>query len=206
MRLLALTLALAHTIIALGEEPTRKLETLLLLPEPRALRSSLSTAPEGSKLTVFTPARESATNPARLETYSEDAFKALGLSLDTFLKRAATSADKRLAALKPELIRDDQGRVLYAVYRGESELFATLLLAPSLPKVFEPMFGKEIWAALPDRHALYVFPAKSPALNDFTEDLAERFHSDLFAASPEIFSLQQGLPPRVIGAFAGPEE
>lgn len=206
MRLLALTLALALTIIAAGQEPARKLETLLLLPEPRAMRSALSTAPEGSKLTVLTPARESAANPARLETYSEDAFKALGLSLDTFLKRAATAADKRLAALKPELIRDDQDRVLYAVYRGESELFATLLLAPSLPKVFEPMFGKEIWAALPDRHALYVFPAKSPALKEFTEDLAERFHSDPFAASPEIFSLQQGRPPRVIGAFAGPEE
>ncbi|MFM7605123.1 MAG: hypothetical protein ACKO8Z_07970 [Prosthecobacter sp.] len=206
MRLLAFTLALAHTTIAVGEEPARKLETLLILPEPRAMRCVLSTAPEGSKLTLFTPARQSAANPTKLETYSEDAFKALGLSLDTYLKRAATSAEKRLAALKPELIRDDQGRVLYAVYRGESEFYATLLLAPSLPKVFEPMFGKEIWAALPDRHALYVFPANSPALNDFTEDLAERFHSDPFAASPEIFSLQQGLPPRVIGAFTGPEE
>jgi hypothetical protein len=206
MRWIASALASALTIIACGQEPPRKLETLLLLPEPRAMRSALSTTPEGSKLTVLTPARESAANPGRLETYSPDTFKALGLSLDTFLKRAATAADKRIAALKPELIRDDQGRVLYAVYRGESELFATLLLAPSLPKLFEPMFGKEIWAALPDRHALYVFPAKSPALNDFTEDLAERFHSDPFASSPEIFSLQQGAPPRVIGAFAGPEE
>lgn len=206
MRLLAFTIALVHTIAALGEEPARKLETLLLLPEPRAMRTALSTAPEGSKLTVLTPARESASNSFKIETYTEDAFKALGLSLDTFIKRAATSADKRLAALKPELIRDDQGRVLYAVYRGESELFATLLLAPSLPKLFEPMFGKEIWAALPDRHALYLFSAKSPSLNEFTEDLAERFHSDPFAASPEIFSLQEGRQPRVIGAFTGPEE
>ena len=206
MRLLIFTIAFAHAITALGEEPARKLETLLLLPEPRAMRTALSTAPEGSKLTVFTPARESAASPAKLEAYTEDAFKALGLSLDTFLKRAATSADKRLAALKPELIRDEQGRVLYAVYRGDSELFATLLVAPSLTKLFEPMFGKEIWAALPDRHALYLFPAKSPSLSEFTEDLAERFHSDPFAASPEIFSLQEGRQPRVIGAFAGPAE
>jgi hypothetical protein len=206
MRLIAIIIALVHALSALGEEPARKLETLLMLPEPRAMRTSLSIAPEGSKLTVFTPARESASNPAKIENYTEDAFKALGLSIDTFAKRAATSADKRLAALKPELIRDDQGRVLYAVYRGESELFATLLLAPSLPKLFETMFGKEIWAALPDRHALYLFPAKSPALSEFTEDLAERFNSDPFAASPEIFSLQEGRQPRVIGAFAGPEE
>ena len=206
MRLIALIIAFAHSIALFGEEPARKLETLLMLPEPRAMRTALSIAPEGSKLTVFTPARESATNPAKIESYTEESFKPLGLSIETFAKRAATSADKRLTTLKPDLIRDEQGRVLYAVYRGESELFATLLLAPSLPKLFEPMFGKEIWAALPDRHALYIFPAKSPALTEFTEDLAERFNSDPFAASPEIFSLQEGRQPRVIGAFAGPEE
>jgi hypothetical protein len=206
MRLPPLIIAFMPVIALLSEEPARKLETLLMLPEPRAMRTSLSTAPEGSKLTVFTPARESAANPAKIESYAEDTFKALGLSLETFAKRAAASADKRLATFKPELIRDEQGRVLYAVYRGESELFATLVLAPSLPKLFEPMFGKEIWAALPDRHALYLFPAKSPALSEFTEDLAERFNSDPFAASPEIFSLQEGRQPRVIGAFSGPEE
>lgn len=206
MRLPALIIAFSHAITLFGEEPARKLETLLMLPEPRAMRTALSTAPDGSKLTVFTPARESANQPSKIESYTEDTFQALGLSLDTFAKRAATSADKRLATLKPELIRNDQGHVLYAVYRGDSELFATLLLAPSLPKLFGPMFGKEIWAALPDRHALYLFPAKSPALSEFTVDLAERFHSDPFAASPEIFALQEGRQPRVIAAFAGPGE
>ena len=206
MRLLTYTIALAQSIAVLGAEPSRKLETLLMLPEPRAMRIPLSTAPEGAKLTVLTPARESASNPGKIEIYTKETFKALGLSLDTFFQRATTAADKRLATLKAEFIRDNQGRVLYAVYRGESELFATLLFAPSLPKIFEPIFGKEIWAAVPDRHAIYLFPAQSPALVEFTEDLAERFQSDPFAASPEIFSLKQGLQPRVIGTFAAAEE
>lgn len=84
MRLLTYTIALAQSIAVLGAEPSRKLENLLMLPEPRAMRIPLSTAPEGAKLTVLTPARESASNPGKIEIYTKETFKALGLSLDTF--------------------------------------------------------------------------------------------------------------------------
>ncbi len=188
---------------AWSQEAPRKLETLLLLPEPRALRSSLSLTPAGSKLTVLTPAHETAKG---LETYTDADFKPLGLSVETFAKRAAAAADKRIVVLKPEIIRDAENRVAYAVYRGDSPLIATLLVATSLPKIFQPMFGDEIWAALPDRHSLYLFPAHSAALQDFTADLAERYKADPFAASPEIFSLKVGAEPKVIAAFAGAAE
>lgn len=194
---------LAASALLPGQEAPRRLETLLLLPEPRALRGPLSVSPAGARQTVLTPARETAKG---IETYPQEDFRLLGLSVETFAKRAATAADRHLAALKPDIIRDAQGRVLYAVYRGEQPLYASLLVAPSLPKVFEAMFGPEIWVALPDRHALYVFPAQSAALQEFTEDLAERFAADPFAASPEIFSIKPGQPPRVVAAFAGGSE
>ena len=191
------------TAFAFGEDAPRKRETLLLLPEPFALRNSLSIVPAGAKQTVLTPAREKAGKPGSIEAYSAEDFATLGLSPETFAKRAAAAADKRLATLKPDIIRDEQGRVLYAVYRGESEQFASLLVAPSLPKMFEAMFGKELWAALPDRHALYIFPAQSAALEGFSPDLALRYAEDPFAASGEIFSLKAGEEPRVIASFAG---
>jgi hypothetical protein len=194
---------LAASALLPGQEAPRRLETLLLLPEPRALRGPLSVPPAGARQTVLTPARETAKG---IETYPQEDFRLLGLSVETFAKRAATAADRRLAALKPDIIRDEQGRVLYAVYRGEQPLYASLLVAPSLPKVFEAMFGPEIWVALPDRHALYVFPAQSAALQEFTEDLAARFAADPYAASPEIFSIKPGQPPRVVAAFAGGSE
>ena len=181
----------------------RKLETLLLLPEPRVMRGPLSFAPEEARQTVLTPAQE--TPDGGIKAYTPEEFSRLGLSVETFSKRAASAADKRLTTLKPEIIRDENGRVAYAVYRGESSLYASLLVAPSLSKIFEPMFGKELWVALPDRHALYIFPAQSAALQDFSADLAERFTADAFAASPEIFSLKSGEPPRVIATFAGKE-
>ena len=195
------TLALILLLSSLsgGQEVERKLETLLIQPEPRALRSSLSVSPAGAKLTVFTPARETAKG---IEMYQPEAFQALGLSVETFLKRAAAAADKRIAGLKPEIIRDAEGRVLYAVFRGESPLYSSLVIAPSLPKLFEPMFGTEVWAMLPDRHALYLFPARSAALQEFAADLAERYAADPFAASPEIFALVAGQEPRVIASFA----
>ena len=181
----------------------RKLETLLLLPEPRVMRGPLSLAPAESRQTVLTPAQETA--DGGIKAYTPEEFSRLGFSVETFAKRAASAADKRLTTLKPEIIRDENGRVAYAVYRGESSLYASLLVAPSLSKIFEPMFGKELWVALPDRHALYIFPAQSAALQDFSADLAERFTAEPFAASPEIFSLKSGEPPRVIATFAGKE-
>lgn len=182
-------------------EPERKLETLLLMPEPRAMRSALSTVPKGAQQTVLTPYRESATSASGVEAYHQQSFAKLGLSVDTFAQRAKAAADKRLLQLRPELIKGEDGKVAYAVYRGESPLFATLLVAPSLPKVFEQLFGKEIWVAMPDRHALYVFPAQPDFVSTFTADLGERYASDPYAASCEIFSVKAGGEPEVVATF-----
>lgn len=183
----------------------RKPETLLLLPEPKAMRSTLSFAPEGAKQTVLTPARESRSATGGIEAYNAVDFQKLGLSVETFRARARTAADKRLLQIKPELIKGSDGKIAYAVYRGDSPLFATLLMAPSLPKIFAELFGDEVWVALPDRHALYVFPARPHFIEEFTPDLADRYLTDPFAASCEIFSLKEGREPRVVGAFAGEE-
>jgi hypothetical protein len=183
----------------------RKLETLLLMPEPKAMRTAFSITPAGAKQTVLTPYRESAVSPSGVEPYGQESFAKLGLSAETFAQRAKAAADKRLIQLKPELIKGADGKIAYAVYRGESSLFATLLVAPSLPKIFEELFGKEIWVAMPDRHAFYVFPAKAELLEEFTEDLAERYATDAFAASCEVFSLKAGEEPKVVASFAADE-
>ncbi|WP_461785534.1 hypothetical protein [Prosthecobacter sp.] len=203
MRLLfSLLLLVANTLHAQTE---RKLETLLLMPEPKAMRSSYSIVPAGAKQTVLTPYRESTVSPGGIEPYSQASFAKLGLSVETFAERAKTAADKRLTQMQPELKKGEDGRIAYAVYRGESSLFPTLLIAPSLPKIYEELFGKEIWVAMPDRHALYVFPARPEILQEFTGDLAERYAEDAFAASCEVFSLKAGEEPKVVATFAAGE-
>lgn len=186
--------------------PERKLESLLLMPEPRVMRTALSILPAGAQHTVLTPYRESPDVSTGLEPHTPASLQKLGLSVETFAQRARTAADRRLLQMQPELIKGEDGRVAYAVYRGESSLFATLLMAPSLPKVFEPLFGKEIWVAMPDRHALYVFPPNPDLLASFTSDLAERYATDPYAASAEVFSLKEGQEPQVVAGFAAAQE
>ena len=185
--------------------PERKLESLLLMPEPKAMRGVYSITLPNSKKTVFTCYRESTAEVSGVESYSVEAFTKLGLSVESFAARAKAAADKRLLQLKPELIKGEDGRIAYAVYRGDSPLYATLIFAPSLPKIFAELFGPEIWVAAPDRHALYVFPAKAGLLDEFSADLAERYTTDAFAASCEIFSIKVGAEPQVVATFAGDE-
>ncbi|MCF7785895.1 MAG: hypothetical protein K9N47_07220 [Prosthecobacter sp.] len=181
----------------------RKLETLLLMPEPKAMRGAYSITLPNSQQTVLTCYRESTAALSGVETYSVEAFTKLGLSVESFAARAKTAADKRLLQLKPDLIKGEDGRIAYAVYRGESPLYATLLIAPSLPKIFAELFGQEIWVVTPDRHSLYIFPAKAELLEEFAADLAERYATDAYAASCEIFSIKAGAEPRVVATFGG---
>ena len=185
-----------------GKGAGAKREIFLMLPEPRAMRGPRSLVPNQAARTVLTPARETAESPF-IETYPAAAFEALGISPETFLQRAQSVADRLLGELRPEWIRDRAGSVLYAVYRGDRPIHASLLIAPSLPGLFEAEFGAEIWVTAPDRKALYVFPAKAAALSDFAADLESRYRTDPYAATCEIFSWKKGkTQPAVVGAFA----
>ena len=154
----------------------------------------------GARHTVFTPMHRLAGSP-RLQTFSKADFAKLGISADSFAERARTAADRILASMQPELIKDDAGRVRYAVYRGDDPVIACLLVAPSLAKVFLNIFGKEIWVAAPDRHALYVFPPNPAVVDDFSRDMQERFETDAFAASEEVFIIRETGEMKAVGTF-----
>jgi hypothetical protein len=204
MRTLSWIIAGAHLLMLGWAWPQaaapKRLETLLLLPEPKAMGTELSVAPKGAMLTVLTPARELADVPG-IATYSKVEFKRVGLSVETFQARARAAADKLLASFKPEFVRDDEGKVAYAVIRSERPVVASLVVAPSLARLFEEAFGKEVWVALPTRRVMYVFPAQPEALQGFVDELAERYRQDPHAASAEVFAVKAGEEPRVVAGF-----
>jgi len=197
--ILRLLLLLILTSLIHGQDSPR-LETLLMLPEPRALRTELSVVLAEAQKTVFSPAREIAGIPG-IEVYPKEDFQRYGLSPETFAERSKKTADRLLGELKADLVKDANGKVLYAVYRGDRPIMACLLLAPSLSQKFQDVFGSEIWVATPDRHSLYIFSAKPEALEEFVPDLAARFEEDVYAASAEVFALKAGQPPRVVASF-----
>lgn len=187
-------------LLCLAQSAPKKLEAYLLMPEPAALKNVHSRLLSGAVKTVLSPAHEIAEAPG-VKLYSKDEFARLGISVETFTERAKMSAEARLAQFQPEFIKDDQGKTRYAVYRGESSLIATLILAPSLAKNVATLLGSEVWAVLPDRHSLYLFPAGPEMLAEFTDDLKGRYDSDPYAASCEVFLLSPGEVPKVVASF-----
>ncbi|HEY2574490.1 MAG TPA: hypothetical protein VGH65_10480 [Verrucomicrobiaceae bacterium] len=178
-----------------------KAETYLLLPEPRAMGTAVSRPFADSRETVFTPTRQDA--DGKLHSISRGEFAKLGLGWDSYLERAQAVAERRLSTLQPELIKGENGKVAYAVYRGEDPSIACLLVAPSLAIIFKNIFGAEVWLVAPDRHSLFVFPARKEALEEFVDDLRERFEDNPFAASDEVFAVKKGAAPRVVARLSG---
>jgi hypothetical protein len=178
-----------------------KLEVFLLLPEPKAMRTGHSITLGDAQRTVFTPAKETAEKPGCV-TYTKEDFAKLGISPESFAERAQARAEVRLAALQPEFIKDDQGKTRYAVYRSDSPTISALLVAPSLGATASKLFGGDVWAATPDRHSLYLFPAKPEEVEEFTSDLAERYSTTPYAASCELFLVSPGRPLKVVAQFA----
>lgn len=175
----------------------------LMLPEPRAMGTSISKNYAESKSTVFTPAREKEDGHG-IRPYTPAEFAKLGIGWDTFMERARAAADKRLAAMQPEWKKDGAGQVLYAVYHSDDPGVASILLAPSLAKIFTKVFPDGVWLATPNRYTLYVFPAKPGVVETFAADLKESFDDHPFAASDEIFGLKaDGGPLRVVASFKG---
>lgn len=197
---LALFCLLLLPLFAQAQTPARKLDAYVLMPEPAALKSVNSRALGGGQKTVLSPAREVADAPG-VKLYSPEEFAKLGISVDTFTERAKAAADARLATLSPEFIKDDSGKTRYAVYRGDSPLIASLIIAPSLGKLVSKLLGGDLWAVLPDRHSLYLFPANPELVGEFGDDLQQRYNTDPYAASCEIFLIKQGEAPRAIATF-----
>jgi hypothetical protein len=72
-KLLCLLLLTWHALHSPSSLPCveRKLESLLLMPEPKAMRSAYSITPPDAKQTVLTPYRESSCQPSSgIESYS----------------------------------------------------------------------------------------------------------------------------------------
>ena len=197
VRLLCLVLL---PLIVLAQTPAKKPEAYLLMPEPAALKNVNSRVLGSAQKTVVSPARETTEAPG-VKLYSPDEFAKLGISVETFTERAKAVADARLAALSPEFIKDESGKTRYAVYRGDSSLIASLIVAPSLGKLVSKLLGGDLWAVLPDRHSLYLFPAKPELIAEFGDDLQQRYNTDPYAASCEIFLIKQGEAPRAIATF-----
>ena len=144
---------------------------------------------QDSERTVLVPAKF--INEEILPLKREDA-AAPGVSRKEILAQAIPAAEKVLATLKPEYIRDSNKVIEYAVLQSDSPLTASAVLAPGFAKVFEETLGPDILIAIPNRNRIFVFPRLSSAYEQMTDIIVGEYESSSAPVSRELFTLRNG--------------
>jgi hypothetical protein len=133
--------------------------------------------------------------------FSEEVWKQRGMDWARFFAAAKALADEIAARVKPKLVRDHRGVVLYAVVADEDPFLTGAVLSPKLRERFRETLGDRIHAVLLERNRLYLFPATGGALADFGPSLVEEYRRARFPVSLEILLLDHdGI--RVVGELA----
>lgn len=126
-----------------------------------------------------------------------------GLAWEPFRKTAAQVADGVAEKLKPKLVRDHRGVVLYAIIADEDPFLTSALLSPKLHERFKETLGDRIQVLLLERNRIYLFPATGGTLEEFGPALVEEYRRSSYPVSLEIFLLDRdGF--RVVGELQRP--
>lgn len=183
-------------------ERERVLERFCLLPEPADTPEITKSIP-GAKLTALAPGRETSIRTVRY--YTKQEFTALGMGWSGFEKKAAETADRVFATLKPKLTRDARGFVVSAEVRGASHLTASTVLAPQFFEHFRKSMGDELVLLIPDRFTIYVFPRPLGAYQEMGKKILLAYEEAAHPVSYEVLLLNRnGLS--ALGSFKTDDE
>lgn len=126
-----------------------------------------------------------------------------GLTWEPFYQTARQVADGIAERLKPKLVRDHRGVVLYAIIADEDPFLTSALLSPKLHERFKETLGDRIQVLLLERNRIYLFPATGGTLEEFGPALVEEYRRASYPVSLEIFLLDRdGF--RVVGELERP--
>ncbi|MEZ5299466.1 MAG: hypothetical protein R3F11_02175 [Verrucomicrobiales bacterium] len=184
-------------------EPEKKAEPerFAIAIEPKLMAAPVAEAIRGSKKSVAAAVRENAPDAAEpVHYYSAEELKALGVEWAEFLAEARAAAGRLLATLKPEIVRDKDGLVEYAVFRSGSHLTSSIVLADGFLEPFRDTLGRRVMVAIPDRFTVFVFPRVDSAVADYGRTFAEIYDNATYPGITELLEVSpDGI--RAIGAF-----
>lgn len=170
----------------------------LLLPEPDFMGRKGVQAIPGAKSTVLAPAR---LGEFGLEFPTEGEWQNAGLSEVGVLAASQVASAAWLKEVKPELVRDANKVVDYAVLRSGKYPICGAVLSPEFLAQFEAIFGPKPIVVIPNRHTVFVFPGLAGKHERFGPSVIAAWKSGAPKVSLEVFELSnKGL--RAIGAFA----
>ena len=93
--------------------------------------------------------------------------------------------------VKPELVRDSRGVVLYAVIRGEDPFLSSILLSSKFLPKFKKTLGESLLVVILDRQVIYVFPEAGGKLDEFGAALAGQYKETKQPVSLEVIKVDE---------------
>lgn len=136
--------------------------------------------------------------------FTEKVWTERGLTREKLIPLAQTLAAELIPALKPEMVRDSRGVILYAILADKDPFLTSALLSPDLIERFRETLGDRIHAVLVDRHRIYLFPATGGLLQEYGPALVEEFRQTPLPVSLEVFLIDDS-GYRVIGELERPD-
>lgn len=191
--------ASAGDVSADGEGPAEQegqaLETLIVMPEARAMRPPVMEEIPGSERTIRTYARNAAGD---LQLLAEKDLAQLDAE-DPDWRTAASRASAELwKEVKIQYLRDPDGVIIAALLEGDTQQTCSLLFDPALVEKMEDVFGPEFFVAVPTRFRMMIFPKLSSRIADFAPVVLSDFRVSPYPVSPEVFEVsREGV--RVVG-------
>ena len=160
-----------------------------VLIEPKFMRYEVAWPIAGSDETVLVPARlvKGEIVPLRLKEVFSHFGPQRKIATD-----APEEASRIFAKLVPNIIRDENGVIQYAVLESKSPLTASAVLAPEFPEKFAKTLGPDLLVAIPSRQLVFVFPKQSPACEQLAETVIVHYETSPSPVSLELFELRGG--------------
>jgi hypothetical protein len=171
-------------------------KTWHLLIEPAFMDPEVSFPITGARHTLFVPGYIGADGDPTY--FSKKDWKTLGLTWDSFRQRAGQNATEK--KFHAELVRDTHKVVQYAAITSDDPLTATMVLSPDFLKKFKDIFGPTILVAIPNRFAVYVFPALASEYKDYSPLVIQAYQQSAYPVSLEVFEISDA-GMRAIGTF-----
>ena len=185
LKALLFVTALVSLPAAEPDAPARRLGVIF---EGSFEKAEIVTPIEGARLTQLVASYEwdFGVRAFTAATWQERAF-----DWEKLLPAARAVADALVTRVKPELVRDHRGIILYAILADRDPFLSSVLLSPKLIESFRETLGDRLHVVLLDRHRLYLFPATGGRLADYGPALVEEFRRTKMPISLEIFLLDE---------------
>lgn len=143
----------------------------------------------GSTRILRTVARLTSDNS--IELLTADEVKALEDSEPSWRQEAVLRADRLVAGLDSDTVRDSQGVILAIVLDGESPVTCSALFSAELVRQYEDLLGPEFYVAVPTRFRLYLFPKLASRIAEFAPAVLSDYRVSPHPVSTEVMEVSR---------------